>query len=644
MRQLSENLYRFDDTCAVYLVKRGAQSVLIDFGSGDILGALAEAGVERVTDVLMTHHHRDQSQGLHRAVAAGIRIWVPHVEQDLFHSVDRHWQAREVFNSYNNRQDRFSLLQPVPVHGTLRDYATVRFGAGGLSADGAGGLSDDGAVNGAAVGVEDGAAVGADDRAPEHATPFTVVPTPGHTTGSVSLLATIDGRRVAFTGDLIHAPGKVWSLAATQWSYNGAEGVAASVASLLDVKDRAPDLLLPSHGEPMPEPGRAIDLLVERLWALLRERNQNPRLFTLRASPYEALTPHLLRNRTALAYSFVLLSASGKALLIDFGYDFVTGLAAGSDRASRRPWLYTLPALKRDHGVTAIDVALPTHYHDDHVAGLNLLREAEGAEVWAAEVFSDVLEHPERYDLPCLWYDPIAVDRVLPLETPIVWEEHELTLHHQPGHAYHAVAISFEVDGTRVLAIGDQYNGGPEAQTNYVYKNGFGLGDYAASAALYRRIRPDLILAGHGEPQWVEPGWYDTLDRRGEVLDRAHRELLPAEHVGTGAFGAYDVVASIHPYQSTVRSGDTIVLDVQARNPRRVEQRIEIELAAPPGWDVAPHRHAERVPGGATHTWRFTLRPVGSSARWQRVAADVTIGQRRYGQQAEALISIEEQS
>ena len=624
MRQLSENLYRFDDTCAVYLVKHGAAGVSIDFGAGDILDALAVAGVERITDVLMTHHHRDQGQGLARAVAGGIRIWVPHVEQDLFHSVDGHWQAREVFNSYNNRQDRFSLLEPVPVHDTLRDYATLRFEAGGLS------------TTAEATGA-------AGDVAHHDAPTFTVVPTPGHTTGSVSLLGTIDGRRVAFTGDLIHAPGKLWSLAATQWSYNGAEGVAATVASLLDVRDRAPDVLLPSHGEPMPEPGRAIDLLVERLWALLRERDENPRLLTLRESPYEALTPHLLRNRTAMAYCFVLLSASGKALLIDFGYDFVTGLAAGSDRASRRPWLYTLPALERDHGVTSIDVAIPTHYHDDHVAGLNLLREVEGTQVWAAEIFSDVLEHPERYDLPCLWYDPISVDRVLPLETPIRWEEHELTLHHQPGHAYHAVAISFEVDGTRVLAIGDQYSGGPGAQTNYVYKNGFGLGDYAASAALYRRLRPELILIGHGEPLRAEPAWYEALDRRGEVLDQAHRALLPADYAGTGAFGAYDVIASIHPYQSATPSGGTVVLDVRVRNPSRAEERVEVELAVPAGWDVAPSRHAERVAGGASSTWRFTLRPFGSSARWQRVAADVTIGERRYGQQAEALVSIEEQ-
>jgi glyoxylase-like metal-dependent hydrolase (beta-lactamase superfamily II) len=311
MKRLSEHLWLLEDTCNVYALTKGETAVLVDFGSGAILDELEALGVRRVAAVLMTHHHRDQGQGLARAAALAIPIWVPHAEQDLFRGVDEHWQARALYNSYDNRQDRFSLLSSVSVAGTLKDYARYTFG--------------------------------------DHS--FEVVPTPGHTTGSITLLADIDGRRVAFSGDLIAAPGKVWSLAATQWSYNGAEGAAASVASLLELKDRRPDLLLPSHGAPMDEPDAAIDLLVERLWALLRERGDNPRLFTLRERPFERLTPHLLRNRTAMAYHYVLLSESGKALFLDFGYDFVTGVAAGADRASRRPWLYSLPALKRDFGV-----------------------------------------------------------------------------------------------------------------------------------------------------------------------------------------------------------------------------------------------------------------------------------------------------
>src|SRR5512142_2283852 len=103
MQKISNQLYLFQDTCNVYVLQSGREAVLVDFGSGDVLDHLDEFGVERVTDVLMTHHHRDQGQGLARAAAAGIRIWVPQAEQELFHSVEAFWQARELYANYNMR-------------------------------------------------------------------------------------------------------------------------------------------------------------------------------------------------------------------------------------------------------------------------------------------------------------------------------------------------------------------------------------------------------------------------------------------------------------------------------------------------------------------------------------------------------------
>src|SRR5215216_1367439 len=154
--RITDQLFLFQDTCNVYVLRSGNDALLIDFGSGDVLDHLAEIGVERVTDVLMTHHHRDQGQGLALALQAGICIWVPQTEQDLFHSVHIHWQARAITNNYNVRQDRFSLLEPVPVTGSLEDYESHKFGGHRL----------------------------------------TVVPTPGHTPGSISLVAELDGRRI----------------------------------------------------------------------------------------------------------------------------------------------------------------------------------------------------------------------------------------------------------------------------------------------------------------------------------------------------------------------------------------------------------------------------------------------------------------
>ena len=597
MQQISDNLFCYEDTCNVYVIRSGECAVLVDFGAGDVLDHLDEIGVAQVTDVLMTHHHRDQGQGLPRAVAADIRIYVPHTEQDLFQHADAHWQARELLNNYNMRQDRFSLLESVDIDGTLQDYEVRTFG--------------------------------------DHT--FAVVPTPGHTIGSITLLSEIDGQRVAFSGDLIAAPGQVWSLAATQWTYNGAEGAPASIASLLDLKDRQPDLLLPSHGKAMGAPAAAIDLLVDRFWQLLQLRRQNLRIFELRDQPYEPITPHLLRHRASMANTYVVLSETGKALLIDFGYDFMTGFSAGYDRASRRPWLYTIPALKQQFGIDRIDVVLPTHFHDDHVAGINLLRRVEGTQVWAADTFADVLEHPTDYDLPCLWYDPIPVDKKLPLETPFQWEEYTFTLYALPGHTRYAVAISFEVDGQRILASGDQYQGNEGLELNYVYPNRFQAADYVKSAALYQRLNPDIILTGHWAPMHVPPDYFGKLKVMGAELERLHRELL-AEKFDLGDEG---FLARIMPYQADVARGEPFKLRVEIRNPYRQAAEGTVKLVVPDGWQVTGEDTVSvKLSTPQTTLVFFEVTPLADKAlRRARIATDLTINGQRFGEQAEALVT-----
>lgn len=596
LRRISENLYRFEDTCNVYILRSGPDAILIDFGTGDVLDALPQIGVDRITDVLITHHHRDQVQGLPRAVAEGIRIWVPTPEQELFTRAEERRSARGVLNNYNTREDRFSIISSVPIAGGIPEYVPTRYG------------------------------------------PITVtaIPLPGHTVGSVGFLLDVDGRRAAFTGDLIAGPGKVWSLAATQWSYAGPEGLAASVLSLLDLRDREPDLLLPSHGPVMDDPPSAIDLTVGRLRELLELRKQHREVVTRRERPFEHITPHLLYNRVAHSKSYILLSDSGKALVVDYGYDLDYGLPAGTDRAARRPWLYTLPTLKRQFGVERIDVAIPTHYHDDHVAAFNLLRDVEGTSLWVPANFADVLAHPSRYNLPCLWYDPIEADRVVPLGERISWEEHELVVHPLPGHTLYAVAIELTVDGTNVLFTGDQHD--DERRLNYVYQNRFRIDDYRTSGELYVRLQPDILLTGHWGPIPTAGGLLEDFRDRGVELERLHRELLPLDEADFDAEGAG---AWIRPYESEVAPGEEMFLEVEVRNPAASREEVAVMLTGPPGWTLQPTTAAVTLDPGE-HGWlKFDVMVPDMPAVHRAVlTADLRVGDRRYGQVAEALVTI----
>jgi glyoxylase-like metal-dependent hydrolase (beta-lactamase superfamily II) len=609
IEEVARGVYLVRDTCNVYLIVSDDETagertaITIDFGAGAVLRHLSRLGIERITDVLMTHHHRDQGQGLPLAVEHGARIHVPPVEVDLFGKVDEFWRTRPLDNDYNVRQDRFSLLEPVPVAGTVPEYRNEYFG-----------------------GVR-----------------IRTLPTPGHTIGSVTYLLDRDFKRLAFTGDLIYAPGKVWSLAATQWSYTAHEGPAMVVLSCYLLADDEPDVLLPSHGRPMHEPLAALGLLAERMQYHVDSRRWYPwDLADRLRNPYVPLTKHLLLNRSSLSTGYVLLSDTGEALIIDYGYDVTTGLPLGSDRASRRPWLASIPALRSTYGVTRITAALPTHYHDDHVAGMPLLRAVEGTEIWAPSNVAPILADPWLHDLPCQWYEPIVADRILPVGESFRWNEHVITVHEQPGHTRFAVAYEITVDGVTVIFTGDQQEnlglpGERHEILNYQYRNQFRLGDYVQSARLYRKVAPGLLLSGHWEPREVDAQYLDYLLFAGHDLDEMHHALLPLDELDLGADG---VLLRLTPYRSRVTGSATLKLIGTVKNPHRHPAEAVLRLVLPDGWTSAAPMVKVWLEAGEERELPLEVVPAQGSGSRCRVAVDLTIGGLLLGQHAEALVDV----
>lgn len=608
--EVARGVWRIADTCHVYLVvdpdapEGERDAIAIDFGSGLALGELAGLGIRRITDVLMTHHHRDQGQGLPLAVEHGARIHVPPVERELFDRVEEMWEGRQLDNDYNLRQDRFSLLESVPVHATVPEYRYIE-----------------------AAGVR-----------------MLVLPTPGHTIGSVTYLLDRDGERIAFAGDLVYAPGKVWSLAATQWSYTQNEGPAMTVLSALLLHRYRLSKIAPSHGEIMRDPDHALELLAQTMQEYVDSRRSYP--WDLRArleDPFVAITPHLLLNRTAMSCSYVVLSETREALIVDYGYDMTTGLVLGQERASRRPWLASIPALRELYGVTRISVALPTHYHDDHIAGMPLLRDVEHTELWIPENVAPTMADPWFEDLPCQWYDPITADRVLPLGEPFTWNEYTFTAHPQPGHTLYAVAYELDVDGVKVVFTGDQQEGlggrdGRRDIMNYQYRNLFRLGDYAQSAALYRRIGPGLMASGHWDPRWVDDEYLDYLARSAREVDDLHERLLPLDDLTIGPDGQ---TARLLPYRRRAVAGEDADYTVRVRNPLPERARARVRPVLPLGWRSSESELEVELGPGEESSVQLTVTPA-STGRRQRIAIDVVIGDLRLGQHAEALLDVTE--
>lgn len=532
LTEVLPGVHRHTSSAHVYVVCDGDGAVLVNIGDGSVLDHLPPR-VNRVWGVLLTHHTRDVAAGAARAARAGIPVFAPEGERASLLDPERYLSLADTRNNYDPRPYVWTVPEAAFTR-PLRDYRTCRFGS----------------------------------------LHFTLRPTPGQTPGAGTFLLRRGRTFLAFTGDLLYAPGQIVRLASTQWTYLGGEGIAGTILSLLDLDQERLTHVLPAHGEVME--GDALRATADALWPLLLLRRHNTRLLELREEPYAELRPWLLMNRTSLAQAYVLRARSGRALMIDFGYDFAFGQAGSSAQEARRPWLYTLPALLKRYGIGSIDAVIPTHYHDDHVAGIPLLREVYGAQLWAAENIVDVLARPEAYRLPCLWFGAMTAERVLPLGQTFGWEEFRITPYGLTGHARPACALLVEAHGERALFGGDQYADADGLGLNYSYANRFREADYSRSAELYARLRPNLILSGHTAPLEPDAGYLGALRARGQELEALHASLQPH---------SARIILRTEPI--TVTSGDTVTLTVE--NPTGLVFRGELHVSGRAGTPARVH-------------------------------------------------------
>ncbi|OSI83101.1 MBL fold metallo-hydrolase, partial [Bradyrhizobium canariense] len=299
----SKNLFEFRDTCNVYVLKSGTECLLIDSGSGAVLQHLAAIGIERVAWVLRTHHHRDQCWGTGAVQKAGAKIAVPEYERHLFESVETCWEAKRIYGNYSDTNTFFSLGTNVPVDAVLEDYSTFVWKEYQLR----------------------------------------VLPAKGHTYGMVSLIAEVDGRKVAFTGDLMVDGGKLYQLHAMEYSYGSLAGVEFTMQSILALKREDVAAAYPSHGIPIGEVTENIGKLESRLEALatlgrLYTSGSNSSFKdwqTLRESKLQRITEHLLWAGPYTCSNFyILLSGSGHAMLIDYGLASLAHLHFSNDHGT----------------------------------------------------------------------------------------------------------------------------------------------------------------------------------------------------------------------------------------------------------------------------------------------------------------------
>ena len=601
---MGEGLHVLQDSCLVWALRGPAGTVLVNAGTGLAADALSEVADGEVT-VLLTHHFRDHTDGARALAAKGARIVAPYWEQEYLLDPEQHFRERQIWNSYDNRWDRFSPVQPLPVDEWAMDYGTVE--AGGLQ--------------------------------------WTVVPTPGVSNGACSYVVEHAGQRLAFVGEVICGHGRTGRVAPLQYNYNDLLGAQNLFHSATRVLAGGAERMLPSLGGPIDDPAAAVEALRQNILEIPRIQPGFPQLSDLDADDVEQVLPHLYRAKYSGAETHFLVAESGKVMCIDYGYHHTAMQVPGKSHPSnRRPLLHSMAGLKKHTGATSIDAVLVSHFHDDHVNGINLLRRLYGTQVWAADLFADLLEDPMRWDRPCLWHEPIPVDRRLPVHQTFEWEGIPFTLSPMSGHTRFATLISFEIDGKRVVHTGDQifydtgaWQPGARMTTNHVYKNGLDLGCYHAVVDDLERIRPDWVLTGHTVPFEPADEWYREIRRGAEAFDDLHRKLMILGD-DEAHFGAESQGGKLKPYRVHLPNGGGMAIGGWILNPLPHAAEATARLVVPDGW-VGGTQTLSLGPRQQADIQLQLEVPAEARCRRQPIALELIVDGRPFGQVAEALVT-----
>jgi glyoxylase-like metal-dependent hydrolase (beta-lactamase superfamily II) len=606
LTRISDNLYVFRDICNVYVLKDGHRALLIDFGTGQILQLLGPIGVTEVSAILHTHYHRDQCQGDPKALAERIPIYVPEQERPFFEDTENLWRNRRVFHLFRNNNDFFSLTQNVAVSGDLRDYETFRWGPYELL----------------------------------------IFPTPGHTIGSLSLLGIVDGKKIAFTGDLIHSPGKVVNLYDLQYNYGPGDAVDFAIHSLTRLREQGLELVCPSHGEPFTQPEVGITNLVNKLKGWYEAYSPGTPL-TIDNKPY-AVSPHLIASDQTTSSFYAIISDSGKALFVDYGSasdNFCGHFGGSAPLLGRMRFVeHTIPQLKTSFGLKSVDVVMPSHMHDDHLNGLPDLTRRYGTKVWCYENMKDVLQNPRGYNLGCIMSEPIKVDRTFQNGETFKWQEFEFQVYHSPGHTEYQMVMFATIDGARVAFTGDAFfpwgSGHSLFRHNLIFHNWVENDSHVKSIRTILEHEPNIVAPGHGKPLLSNKADLEDLKARLEDQQKYFFDVIADQDCD---FGLNPNWARLYPYQLHAKAGSSHDLELRVRNYRSNPMHLEATLALPPGWKASPEVRQLTIPskGDASATFSVTV-----PADWDRskprvaFAADVRADGRCLGQIAECVADI----
>ena len=582
-----ENLFSIEDTCSVYVLRGKDGYLLIDCGC---YGETAEIPVEAV---LITHFHRDQCSSAPLLQNKGARIYIPFAERKYFEDADVLRAGYDIFDNYTSYRQGFTPMPGITPDDYAVDYGHIEW---------------EGVL-------------------------FTVIPLPGHTFGSVGYLFNLNGTKILAIGDLLSTPEKLWEYYSTQWLYMDFTGHANLLDSLKYIETLDIDLVLPGHGEPFRYTQGCLDSLrskLERLYELFY------------GEPYESFKPQFRTVTQSVidienmgTRSYLVHDSHGHAVMIDCGYPSTHPIAGNPHRFTDN----LTQSLSEDLGIEDIEWFLCSHYHDDHLAGYPCLKARYGTKLVASPELQDILEHPERYDMPCLLPQCITVDRVVDRGEAFIWRGIEFSIEQQPGQTIYNQEIRFKVDGKDFMVVGDSISGLSFSENrdfiySFIPRNRTPVSQYTTLPKRILMHRPDFLLAGHGG---AVP--FDGRVQRWEGWMKEWQQIFnsilatPCPDMGMDARWV-----EFYPYKVKVKPDDRITFTVTVTNYLNSQALCLLSFRSLNGIEMEPKCVSLTLEAGARGSVKTEVCfPSRFTTHSMPILADVTWNGRHLGEIAEAI-------
>ena len=612
------DLFVWTDTCNVYVLRNGDAALLIDFGDGSVLGHLEDIGVKRVERVLLTHHHREQCQGIDLLDRSVTKVAAPKAEQALFEKPAefRKWfpTLGDTFSVYGASYVR-PPRKPIPLDQVLESGETFSW------------------------------------RGRE----MQCLDTPGHSPGSMTYVIRQGGKAIAFTGGVIHDGAKMTNWFDTEWDYGFAKGIDTLIKSVDLLIEQKLDLALPSQGPTIQNPQSQLATYRTKLVAFRQSYVRGYPVFDSTEQDRDSIskptavplinqvTPHLykLSHKTQGKNFAMIVSDNGRGLILDAGLFPKTMLEE------------IIVGMRAHLGLKEIDAFWISHMHGDHFLLGPTLKEKYGAKAWTLDRIADKCEFPRRYDYAALvsaygdGFDGMKIDKAFRDGEVVEWEGYKIQVDWMPGQTEFGCCLWLELDGKRIAFTGDNLFGNPAdnkqngheavvARNSAIFEEGYLLG-----SKYLQDLKPDIVMGSHSYVMHDPADFLSRYHEWSQQIIEHYRGLLPDKDYEY-LFDPYWV--SAYPYRVDFSQNDTQRVTVTVRNFRETPQRHRVELKLPAGLTAEPAVLEGTIDAESRQSYpiKLTLNRSAVAPGVQIVPFDITLDGKRYGELFDFLIRAKE--